>query len=130
MGHIPPECTAVATLPSPSAIPQPEIAVRISLASCGAEVRFNALHLGSDDASIGALSDAAKPSLDLLDAAIAQNDPTMTPLARSARADLFESMVVRIRSAMPPITMQNAATALAAHAALEVKISSWVDKSH
>ncbi len=131
---IPGQCAAVAQVPPSATIPQPAIAARIALASCGAEVRFNALQLSPGEASIPALADAAKASLALLDAAIQQNDPTWTPIAQKARTDLFESMVVRARNSIPAITMQTVGAPLAEHdqlhAALEPKLKQWIDQAH
>src|SRR5262249_37826409 len=60
-------------------ITQSAIGAKISLANCLALVRFKALRLAPDDASIAALAQAAKESLELIDAAIAAGDPTLTP---------------------------------------------------
>jgi hypothetical protein len=131
---VPPSCAAVAAVPADALIPSPAIEARIAVASCGAAARFNALTLTPSDDSIAALSAAAKPSLDLLDAAIAAADPVWTPVAQKARADLFLSMAVRMRNSIPPITMQTVGPDLAAHdqahAALEPKIKPWLDQAH
>ena len=133
-GAVPPACASLASVPTDATGPVPSIAARISAASCAAEVKFNGLHLAPDDASIAALSDAAKPSVGWLDAAIQQNDPVMTPIAQKARADLFVSMAVRMRNSIAPITMQTVGPKLAEHdqqhAALEPKIKAWLDQSH
>jgi hypothetical protein len=131
---VPSACSAVAAVPADATIPQPAIEARIALASCGAQERFGAIKLTPDDAGMAALTAAAKPSFDLLDAAIAAGDATWTPIAQKARADLFQSMAVRMRNSIPPITMQTVGQALAdhdaAHAALEPKIKPWLDQAH
>lgn len=131
MGDIPSQCTAVATVPADATIQTPAIAARIALATCGASVRFAALKLTPDDAGIAAITKAAQPSLDLLDAAIKAADPTLTPIATKAKADLMVSMAVRMRNSIPPITMTTVGQPLQdhdkAHADLEPKIKPWLD---
>src|SRR5881409_1300714 len=90
-GSIPAQCQGVATVPPDAKIATPGLA---------------ALKLTADDAGIKALSDAAKPSLDLLDEVIKANDATLSPIANKARADLMVSMAVRLRNSIPPVTMQ------------------------
>jgi hypothetical protein len=130
---VPAQCTPVAAVPADAKIPVPGLAAHIALATCGAEVRFGALRLTPDDASIKALSDAAKASFDLLDQVTAQADTTFTPLAAKARADLLVSMAVRMRNSIPPITMTTVGQALIdhdkAHADLEPKIKPWLDQA-
>ena len=131
---VPAACSAVAAVPTDATIPQPAIEAHISLASCGAADRFKSLTVTPDDAGLAALTAAAKPSMDLLDAAIAAGDGTWTPVAQKARQDLIASMVVRMRNSIPPITMQTVGPALAdhdaKHAALEPKIKPWLDQAH
>jgi hypothetical protein len=133
-GSIPAQCQAVAAVPADAKIATPALAARIALATCGANVRFATLKLTPDDAGIKAISDAAKPSFDMLDEVIKANDPAMTAIATKARADLMVSMVVRMRNSVPPITMQTVGAALQdhdqAHAALEPKIKPWLDQAH
>ena len=130
---VPPACAAVVEVPADAAIARPAIAARISLASCAAMARMSALQLKADDASATALAAAAKPSLELFQAAIDQNDPALTPIARAARADLYLGMVVRLRNAVPAITMQTVGPALAAHdeahAFVESKAGPWLEKA-
>jgi len=130
----PAACVALSKVPSDATSPIPALGARIATASCLAEARFNALKLAPDDASIAALTEAAKPSLALLDAAIQENDPVMTPIAQRARADLFVSMVVRMRSSIAPITMQTVGPRLLEldqqHAALEPKLQPWLAQLH
>jgi hypothetical protein len=130
---VPPQCAAVSAIPADAKIATPLLAARIALATCGAEVRFAALKLTADDASIKALSDAAKPSFDLLDAVASANDDKFTPLAQKARADILVSMAVRMRNSIPPITMTTVGQPLAdhdrAHAELEPKIKPWLDQA-
>jgi len=87
---------------------------------------MNALHLAPDDASVSAINAATKPSFDMLDAAIQAGDPALTPIAQQARADLVQSMVVRMRASAAPMTMEKLAQATADHAAIEAKIKPWL----
>src|SRR5262249_43811625 len=86
---VPERCKAAASVPSSATTGRPALGAKISLANCSAALRFAALKLAPDDASIKALANAAKPSLDLFDEVIAANDPVMTPIAKAARADLL-----------------------------------------
>jgi hypothetical protein len=130
---VPAQCSPVATVPADAKIPVPSLAAHIALATCGAGVRFGALKLSPDDASIKALSDAAKASFDLLDEVTATNDATYAPMAAKARADILVSMAVRMRNSIPPITMTTVGQPLIdhdkAHAELEPKIKPWLDKA-
>src|SRR5262252_3348008 len=101
--NAPPACAALAAVPGDAAIPRPAIGARISLAGCAAMAKMSALQLAADDASVAALTEAAKPSLELYQAAIDQNDPVLTPIAKAARADLYVGMAVRLRDAIPAI---------------------------
>jgi len=129
-----PGCAAVAAIPADAKIPGPALAAKVAFATCGANARFAQLKLTPDDAGLKALSDAAKPSFDLLDEVIKANDATLSPIAQKARVDLLVSMVVRMRNSIPPITMQTVGTALqehdTAHAAVEGKIKPWLDAAH
>ncbi len=130
---VPPPCAAVATVPADAKIQLPALSARIAAATCGAEVRFGQLKLTPDDAGIKAISDAAKPSFDLLDEVIKTGDAQATPIATKAKADLYASMAVRLRNSIPPITMQTVGAPLQehdqAHAALEPKIKPWLDQA-
>jgi len=99
------------------------------MASCMAEEKLNALHVAPDDASVSAINAATKPSFDMLDAAIQAADPTVTPVAQQAKADLYQSMVVRLRASAAPMTMEKLAQATADHAAIESKIKPWLDQA-
>jgi hypothetical protein len=129
-----PSCAALAKVPADAAIPLPAISARVSTASCVAEAKFTALQLKPDDASIAALTAAAKPSIDALDAVIQENDPVMAPIAKLARADLFQGMAVRIRNSITPITMATIGPQLALieqqHVAIEPKIQAWLAQAH
>lgn len=130
-GSIPSQCQAVATVPPDAKIAAPGLAARVALATCGANVRFAALKLTPDDAGIKAISDAAKPSFDLLDQVIASGDATFAGIATKAKADLNVSMAVRMRNSIAPVTMSTVGAPLQehdqAHAALEPKIKAWLD---
>ncbi len=127
----PPGCTEVGTIPPSAKIAAPGTAARIALAMCVAERKFTALHLTPDDAGIAAITDAAKQSFDLIDAAIAQDDPFWAPYAQKARVALHVAMAVRMRNSVPPITATTTTAELTqhdqAHAALEPKIKPWLD---
>jgi len=80
------------------------------------------------------MSDATRASVALLDVAIAQNDPTLTSVAKQARSALFVAMIVRARNSIPPITMTTVGQPLAdhdrAHADLEGRLKPWLDQSN
>jgi hypothetical protein len=131
--NVPDRCKEVATVPPDAKDDTPKLAAKLALASCGAEARFAALTLAPDDASIQALANAAKPSFDLYDEVIRANDATLSPFAQKERTDLFVSMVVRMRNAIPAITMQTLGPPLAEHdrlhAELEPKLKPWLDQA-
>jgi hypothetical protein len=127
--EVPDRCKAVASAPASARIERPALGAKLSLATCSAAARFAVLKLTPDDASIKALANAARPSLDLYDEVIRANDPVLTPVARTARANLLLGMAVRMRSSIPPITMQTLAQALANHAEIELKIKPWLDQA-
>jgi hypothetical protein len=128
-----PACAALASVPADATIAKPAIGARISFANCAAMAKMSALQLKADDASVEALANAAKPSLDLYQLVIDQKDPVLSPIAKAARADLYGGMVVRLRDAIPQITMQTVGAALAehdkAHAFVESKVGPWLDKA-
>jgi hypothetical protein len=131
---VPDHCKEVASVPADAQTMRPATAAKISLANCGAEARFAELKLAPDDASIQALANAAKPSLDLYDEVIRANDATLALIATRARADLLIGMAIRMRNAIPPITMQTVGQPLAdhvrAHAEIEPKIKPWLDQAN
>jgi hypothetical protein len=100
LAGVPPSCHALAQIPE-TANPTPALAARMSVASCAAEVRLEALVLTHDDASIKALAEAIRPSLAMLADVARRGDATWQLKAAYARADLFQSLVVRMRNAMP-----------------------------
>jgi hypothetical protein len=97
-------------------------------------VKMSALHLAPDDVSVTALADAAAPSLALFQAAIDSGDANLSAAAKAARADLYLGMVVRMRNAVPAITLQTVGTALAdhdrSHAFVEGKVGGWLQKAN
>ncbi len=129
---IPQECASFAKEPEGAQIAGPTIEAHISVATCMAGVKLNALQVQPNEASAQAMAQAMKPSFDLLNMAIAQNDPAWTPIATRARTDLIVAMVVRMRNSIPPITMETVGQALAdhdkAHAAMEATIKPWLDQ--
>jgi hypothetical protein len=133
-GSIPAQCQGVASVPADAKTATPALAARIALATCGAQARFAGLKLTPDDAGVKALTDAAKPSFDLLDEVIKANDSTLSPIATKAKADLFVSMAVRLRNSIAPVTMTTVGAPLQehdqAHTALEPKIKPWLDQAH
>jgi hypothetical protein len=124
------DCSAVGTAPASATVPGPGLSAKISLALCQAEASFGALQLAPDDASITAITNAAAPSLQLLDQVIQSGDAVYAPIATKAKAALMVAMAVRMRNSIPPITMTTVGPALAqhdqAHAALEPKIAAWL----
>jgi hypothetical protein len=125
------DCAAVGTPPASATIPQPAIEAHIAMAMCQAEQSLDALRVTPDDAGIAAMTAAAKPSFDMLDDAIAKNDPFWSPIASKERVGLHIAMAVRIRNSIPPITATTVGQPLVdhdqAHAALEPKIKPWLD---
>jgi hypothetical protein len=128
--YVPGPCERIGTPPASATIPQPAISALISLAMCEAELRFDALRLTPDDASMIRLNEAAKPSFALLDQAIQSHDPVLMPAAMKARRDLYVAMAVRMRNSIPPITSTTVGPALAAHDEahdeLERKLTVWL----
>ena len=129
---IPQECAAFAKEPEGAQIAGPTIEAHISVATCMASVKLNALQVQPNEASAQAMAAAAKPSFDLINMAIAQNDPAWTPIATRARTDLIVAMVVRMRNSVPAITNETVGPALAdhdkAHAAIETLVKPWLDQ--
>lgn len=123
-------CKDVSSVPADATASQLQLAAKISLANCTAEASFAQLNVTPDDAGMQALATAAKPSFDLLDDVIRSGDPTMTPIAQAARADLLEGMAVRMRDSVAPVTMDTVGAPLAEHdrehAAIEAKIQPWL----
>ena len=130
---VPDACKDVATPPPDAKIETPKTAAKIAGATCGARQRMAQLKLAPDDASIQALTNAAKPSLDALDAVIKSADPVFAPIASRARADLLVGMAVRMRNSIPPITMTTVGQPIVdhekAHAEIETKIKPWLDQA-
>jgi hypothetical protein len=128
---VPDQCKAVATAPTDAEIAMPGLVAKVSLAYCGANLRFSALKLAPDDASIKALNEAAKPSFALLDEVIQANDSVASEMARRLRASLLIGMAVRMRDSVAPITPttvgQQLADLLKQHDDLEPKIKPWLD---
>lgn len=126
-------CKDLASVPADATAPQLQLAAKITLANCTAEANFAQLTVTPDDAGMQALAAAAKPSIDLLDDVIRSGDPTMTPIARAARADLYQGMAVRMRDSIPPVNMTTTGGLLAAHdnehAAIEAKIQPWLEQA-
>ena len=124
------DCAVVGTPPASASIPQPAIAAKIAMAMCQAEQSLNALKVTPDDAGIAAMTDATKPSFDMLDDAISKSDPFWSPIAMKTRAGLHVAMAVRMRNSIPPITAKTVGQPLTdhdqAHAALEPKIKPWL----
>ena len=99
LAGVPPSCRALAEVPE-TTDPTPALAARMSVASCAAEVRLGALVLTHDDASIKALAEAIRPSLAMLDDVARRGDAVWRLKVAYARADLFQSLVVRLRNAV------------------------------
>jgi hypothetical protein len=127
---VPDACSAYASPPANAQIKLPANAAKVSLASCTAEAQLAAVKATPDDAGIAAMNAAAAPILALYDAAIAANDPVVTPLAKAAKADLYLGMAVRLRDSIAPITMSTLGADLQAlvaqHDALEPKLQPWL----
>ncbi len=124
------DCAALGTPPASATIPQPAIEAQISMAMCQAGHALDALKVTPDDAGIAAMTAATKSSFDMLDDAIAKNDPFWSPVARKERDGLQIAMAVRVRDSIPPITATTVGQPLIdhdrAHAALEPKLKTWL----
>lgn len=126
---VPARCQPVSTVPPDAQINRPAMAARIAVANCDAESKFMTLQLTPDDASMRALEAAAQPSLQTLDEIIQSGDPEFAPLAKHARADIYTSMAVRMRNAIPPITMGTARATQRAHEDMETRIQPWLQQA-
>jgi hypothetical protein len=130
---VPPQCAAVSAVPASAEIPEPALSAKLSLATCEAGLRFDALQLAPDEASMRALYNAAKPSLAMIDEVIHTNDPEYAPRAVQARRDLYIAMVTRMRDSIPPLAPDTVGPALArhdaAHEELERKLTIWTGET-
>jgi len=95
---LPARCQPLAEVPASSTTPGPQFAARISVANCVAMESMSKLDLKPDALSIHTLDTAAQQSLALLDEVILKGDAHYREVARAARADLLNGMVVRIRT--------------------------------
>ena len=115
VGALPPSCVALAHVPADARIATPALAAHVSVASCAAEQRMNALGLAHDDASMRALAIAVAPSLAMLDDVAAAGGPAWQLTAQFTRGDLYRGMVVRMRAATH------------GDASLEPELKPWLD---
>lgn len=95
--NLPARCQPLAEVPASATIPGPEFAARISVANCVAEESMAKLALKPNALSIHTLDTSAQQSLAMLEDVIAHGDAHYREVARAARADLLNGMVVRIR---------------------------------
>jgi len=100
LAGVPPSCRPLAQIPD-TLDPTPALSARISVANCSAEVRLDALVLTHNDASVKALAEAIRPSIAMLDDVARRGDATWQIKAAYSRADLYTSLVVRLRNAEP-----------------------------
>ena len=97
---------------------------------CQAELRFDALTLHPDDASMVRLNEAAKPSFALARSrAIQSHDPALMPVAQKARRDLYVAMAVRMRNSIPPITPMHCSAPRSPHTTRRTPSSSASSRS-
>jgi len=106
---------------------------KVSIASCTAMIRLNGAQrtLVAPEASRDALSQAARPVLDMLDDVITAGDPAASILAQAAKANIYDGMAVRLRDTVPPISATTTGEALAQHdrrhAEIEPMLTPWLD---
>jgi len=103
---------------------------RISLASCLAEHRMNAI--APSHASIPAYNQAVEPALAILDDVAASGNPRARLVAEATRADILDGMVVRMRNSIPSPNTERPGSISAyqrAHAQLEPALEPWRQQS-
>ena len=129
-----PACENVASVPAEMRTDTPLLAARLSMATCEAGARMNALTIVDDDVSLKALADAVQASFATFDD-IAQNpDPRWQILAARSRADLRFAMVARMRESIPTVPAGETGDALVNDLAdraerrtrLEPKLQPWI----
>src|SRR5262245_19042833 len=106
------------------------LGARVSLASCLAERRMNAVAPGH--ASIPAYDQAVAPALAILDDVAMSGNPRGRLLAEATRADILDGLVVRMRNAIPspnPEVPGSLAAFQRAHAQLEPALAPWRQQS-
>lgn len=106
-----------------AAAPPPRPASQVSAANRMAELAMNAVANTGDDASIAKLDQAVAPSVDLLDTVIRTGDPYWKVVAEDAKRDIYQSMIVRERVAIPGADF-------AGHLLLEPKLAHWQESEH
>ena len=129
-GDVPPACRSMEHGAAPTL--QLQLAQRISVASCMASIRLDALRsLGEPGAAIPALANAVAPSIAMLDEVIANGDAGRQIVAEHAKGDLYVGLAVRLRNTVPPIGPLTTGPALKihddAHDALEPSARAWVE---
>jgi hypothetical protein len=97
-GNVPMECRGWVQAESHAANAQMRSGAQLSLASCLATMRFEALSLTADDASLQALAAAARPALAILDDLMRGDDAAYQIIAAQSKGDLLDAMVVRMRN--------------------------------
>src|SRR5438876_177179 len=85
---LPAPCRTTVAVPLDARTVRPTLAADVSAANCMAMINLHALKLSPTAASSAALAEALRPSIALLDAVIAQNDPAYQVIAQHAKADL------------------------------------------
>lgn len=128
-GDVPPACRSMEHGAAPTL--QIQLEQRVSVASCMASIRLDALRsLGKPETAIPALANAVAPSIAMLDEVIAQGDARPQIIAEHAKGDLYVALAVRLRNTVPPVGPLSAGPALkihdAAHAVLEPSAQAWV----
>jgi hypothetical protein len=106
----------LASVPASAITTDPDFAAHVSVANCMAEDEMAAVALHPDQASTAALETAIAPSLAIFDDVIAHGNASWRAIADAAKADLFDGMIVRIRS----VTNDPQD-----HAGLESKMMQW-----
>jgi len=128
------DCDALGAPPQTARNPEPALASHLSHARCLAAATMDSLKLSDDDQSMTMLEQAAKPELDTIAEVEKNGDPVLRMEAAAARADLYFTMIVRMRNTIPKVPPQDAGLRLMQdeqsigdmHAALEPKLTTWL----
>jgi hypothetical protein len=127
---LPASCQQFATSPAPSARLQE--AAHISIASCLASERLDALQLGDDpEESRQQLAGAIATSIAMYDQVIAHGEPGSRIMAQHAKGDLYIGAAVRLRTSAPPIPPGSAGPVVLAYrqAQIEPRVRPWIARA-
>ena len=129
MDEVPEQCKTIAKQAG-SVTLSVALSARLSLASCIATQKLAPLKLLDCEDSILAVDDATKMSFELIDGVIAgATDDTTKIVAEQAKAELYNSMVTRMMTTVPPpgTTESEIAMHAARKGILEGLLVKWKD---